>query len=177
MLPRPVTLKTLPGGVNTSGATKGRNVVTQGGDLAEHYGEPTEDQLDELLGDEQLDDQADETDEAEDVASMDADVWTDLINHRTQPGTSASADAITALETDGPHVMAQVATDRLGKTVQVITHAETGLPHLRYLDPQHRRQPISEPRIRPQPEIDLDALGPVARAWYGATNHQPMETP
>ena len=108
---------------------------------------------------------------------MAADVWTDLINHRSWPGTSASADAITALETDGPYVMAQVITERLGKTIQVITHAETGLPHLQYLDPEYRRQPTSERRKRPQPEIDLDALGPVAKAWYGATNHQTMETP
>ncbi len=160
-------------------ATKGRNVVTKGGHLVDHYGEPTDDQLDQLLsadtGPDQLDDQANETDEAEDVASIDADVWTDLINHRTCPGVSPSAEAITALETDGPHVMAQLITNQLGKPIDVTTHPETRLPHLQYRNPEHRHRPTGK-RPKNQPDINLDALGPVAGAWYGATR-QPKEHP
>ncbi len=151
-------------------ATKGRNVVTQGGHLAEHYGEPTDAQLDDLLGDEQEDDQAEETDEAQDVASMDADVWSELIANRTDPTASAAADAITTLERDGPEAMAELVSERLGKAVHVTRHPESGLPHLRYVDPTHRRRPVGQRRPQ-QPEIDLDSLGPVARAWYGAATN------
>ncbi len=153
-------------------ATKGRNVVTTGGQLAEHYGEPTEDQLYALLDDtDPGDDQADDTDPAEneavDIASMDSDVWTDLVNHRGDLQTTAVAEAITALEDHGPDAMADLATDRTGHAVEVIASSETGLPHLQYADPIYRRRPTVTGGEQ-EPHVDIDALGPAARAWYGA---------
>ncbi len=154
-------------------ATKGRNVVTRGGSLADHYGEPTDDQLNHLLGDdEQPDDQSLDSDDGQDVASMDADIWTDLIKHRTDPAASAAADAVTRLEQAGPVAMADLISDRLAKAVHVITHHESGLPHLRYLDLAHRRRHVGDRNQQrcDRPDIDLTNLGPAARAWYGATN-------
>ena len=151
-------------------ATKGRNVVTRGGALTEHYGEPSEAQLLALLGhDLQPDDQAADTDQAVDIASADADVWTDVTNHRADPTASAAADALRALETGGPAAMADLITHRLARTVHVITQPETGLPHLRYWIKHDRRSHVGQPTRAPEPDLDLDSLGPAARAWYGAT--------
>ncbi len=152
-------------------ATKGRNVVTRGGGLVDHYGEPSDEQLDQLLtNQEQPDDQALDSDEGQDIASIDADIWTDLINHRIDPTASAAADAITQLEQAGPEAMAELISDRLNKPVHVTTDHESGLPHLRYLDPAHRRPDVGNPtqQLNDEPEINLRRLGPVARAWYGA---------
>ncbi len=52
--------------------------------------------------------------------------------------------------------------------VEVVTHPETGLPHLRY---SHRADAITVATGSTdghQPSIDDDELGPVGRAWYGA---------
>ncbi len=138
-------------------ATKGRNVVTTGGHLADHYGEPTDEQLHDLIGDpDLLDDFADDTDEGQDVASMSADVWTDLINHRNEPTASVVADALTVLETDGPDAMADLISDRLAIPVEVTTNPETELPHLRYRNRSDRRD-----RFPPQllTEMTLQRFG------------------
>ncbi|MEL7210845.1 MAG: hypothetical protein AAGK32_21855, partial [Actinomycetota bacterium] len=134
-----------------------------------------DDQLNDLIGPDDLDDdQADDTDDATDIASMDADLWNDLQNRHATLGHSAAADALTALEQHGPDEMANVAWGHLDKPVDVVTDPETGLPHLRYRNPEHRRRPTTRGR-RKQPDIDLDQLGPAAKAWYGATTNQHAE--
>ena len=157
-------------------ATKGRNVVTSGGSLAAHYGEPTDAQLNRLLGGDQPmdDDQAHDNDPGEDIASISADVWTDLLNHRDRHTSPVTADAITALETDGPEAMAEVITDRLDKLVQVVTHHETGLPHLQYANLADRRHYVGQPDLRNDAEpIALDDLGP-ARTGLVRSHNQPI---
>ena len=159
-------------------ATKGRNVVTTGGRLGELYGEPTVDDLDDFLSDdadsELTDDQADEGDDGTDVASMSADVWTDLSSHRNDPKASAIADALVRLELFGPDAMADVTADRLGKPIEVTTHPTTGLPHLQYANPADRRRHVGQPQHREDglATTDLDSLGPAGRAWAGASNHR-----
>ena len=149
-------------------ATKGRNVVTSGGSLADHYGEPTADQLDALIGEPTDDDQTSDNDQGETIASMSADVWTDLSNDRTDVGDSAIAAALTALELEGPEAMAVIASDRVGKPVEAIRHDETGLPYLRYRNESDRRTYVGQPhRGDGLDEIDLDKLGPAAAAWSG----------
>ena len=156
-------------------ATKGRNVVTMGGQLKKIYGEPTDRELDELLGgQEQMDDQTNDTDnqEAVDIASIAADVWTDLINHRgPDPARSASAYAMTVLENHGPDAMAAAIADALGRPIEVVAHPVSGLPHLQYADPNDRRVTRKERQIVADDDrehVDLDTLGPAARAWAGA---------
>ena len=149
-------------------ASKGRNVVTRSGSLADIYGEPTEEQLDALVGD-RHDDQATDEDEGEDIASLDADVWNAMVNHRNAfRGEVVSAEALTILEDHGPQAMADYAGDRLGKEVEVVVNTESGLPHLRFRDPADRRPPPTRRRQEPPDEIDIEELGPVARAWFGA---------
>ena len=154
-------------------ATKGRNVVTQGGHLAELYGEPTDEELDDLIGpDENTDDQGHDADEATDIASMDADIWQDLQRRHATPAHSATADAITALEQHGLDDMANVVSGHLDKPIEITTHPTSGLPHLRYLNPADRRRPEPEPPNRNGPDIDPDQLGPAALAW---SRTQPKE--
>ena len=169
-------------------------MVTTGGHLGELYGEPSDDDLDDLLGDdadpellddllgddadpELVDDQADEGDDGTDVASMSADVWTDLSNHRNDPTASAVTDALIRLELFGPDAMADVTADRLGKPIEVTTHPTTGLPHLQYANPNDRRRHVGQPHHRDGEPIDLDDLGPAAQAWSGTSNHPRQEEP
>ncbi|MEM8926204.1 MAG: hypothetical protein AAGD35_22090 [Actinomycetota bacterium] len=156
-------------------ATKGRNVITTGGHLAELHGEPTEEQLNALIGDDDNDDDQGETtgdDEQVDIASSDSDLWRDLTRCPTRPGDSPAAYALEALERDGPDAMAVRISKFLDKPVDVTTHPETGLPHLRYANPEDRRPPRTKPPTN-DPTINLDQLGPAARAWYGATRKEP----
>ncbi len=167
-------------------ATKGRNVVTMGGQLKKIYGEPTDRELDQLLGgQEQMDDQTNDNDdqEAVDIASIAADVWTDLINHRGPDQTrSASAHAMTVLENHGPDAMAMAIADDLGRPIEVVAHPVSGLPHLRYADPNDRRVTRREREIvadENRDHVDLDTLGPAARAWAGqrpSTRKEPTMT-
>ncbi|MEM9615801.1 MAG: hypothetical protein AAF962_21095 [Actinomycetota bacterium] len=157
-------------------ATKGRNVVTTGGRLADVYGVPTDEEINALIGDDHDDDQTDDTvettNEAVDVASADSGLWRDLTRSPTEPGYSPAAAALEALELHGPQAMADRIAKHLKKPINVITHPETGLPHLRYqrLDDRRPRRRKRAPNPRTVP---LDQLGPVARAWYGATPKEP----
>ncbi len=68
-------------------------------------------------------------------------------------------------------------SERLGKPVHVITHHESGLPRLRYFDAAHRRRHVGDRNQcrDDRPDVDLNNLGPAARAWYGATTQRPLE--
>ncbi len=150
-------------------ATKGRNVVTKAGSLVDEYGEPTNDEIDNLLGIEQNDDdQADDDDHGEDIASVDAAVWNDARRMTTGTGRSLIDVALTALEDHGPHAMAQTLRQHLDP-VEVTIHHETGLPHIRYLDRPETITAQSGSADGSQRRIDINELGPVARAWYGHT--------
>ena len=150
-------------------ATKGRNVVTRSQSLTELYGEPTEDEINARIGIEQPDDQADDTDDdgqGEDVASVDAAVWTAAQRATTGDGRSLIAAALSELEDHGPDAMAALLSRRLDG-VQVVTHPETGLPHLRFTT---RPDTVTVAAGSDDGErIYFDELGPVARAWYGHT--------
>lgn len=93
-----------------------------------------------MLGVEHNDDQADETVQARDIASADGNLWMATSNALTANGGSLAAAALTALEDDGPQRMAEVLAETLGLPVEVITHPETGLPHLRFTDPADRER-------------------------------------
>ena len=56
------------------------------------------------------DDQADDTDEGENVASVDAAVWNNARTAITANGRSLSAVALSALEDRGPTAMAEILT-------------------------------------------------------------------
>lgn len=115
-------------------ATKGRNVVTRSPSLAALYGEPTEQELNDMLKDESIDDdQDDETDEATDVASADSALWM-AASKLTRTGGSVADEPLTALEDHGPQGMADYLAEALGVPVEVTTHRESGLPHLRFSD-------------------------------------------
>jgi len=147
-------------------ATKGRNVVTRSQSLTELYGEPTDDEINARIGIEQPDDQADETDQdqGEDVASVDPAVWTAAQKSTTGDGRSLIGAALSELEDHGPDAMAALLS-RLLDDVQVVTHPETGLPHLRFTD---RPDTVTVAAgSNDGDRIDYDELGPVARAWYG----------
>ncbi len=94
-------------------ATKGRNVVTQSQSLKKLYGEPTDKEIDAMLGiEDHTDDQADEHDQGQDMASIDAAVWNDA-RHIITPATgSLIAAALTAMENhglQGPQRVGEVA--------------------------------------------------------------------
>jgi hypothetical protein len=149
-------------------ATKGRNVITKSKSLTDLYGEPTDAEINALIGNDQPDDQADDDnddDEVEDVASIDAAVWTDAQRTTTPDGGSLITAVLVEFEDQGP----QAAADLLGRHldhVHVVTHPDSGLPHLEYRD---RGSTITvAPATDDDDRIDYDQLGPVARAWYGA---------
>ena len=149
-------------------ATKGRNVVTQSQSLKKLYGEPTDKEIDAMLGiEDHTDDQADEDDQGQDVASIDAAVWNDARHIITPSNGSLIAAALTAMEDVGPQAMADLLSRHLDP-VEVVTHPETGLPHLRYSTRADTITVATGSTDGQQPSIDYDELGPVARAWYGA---------
>jgi hypothetical protein len=62
--------------------------------------------------------------------------------------------------------MAVLLSRHLGD-VQVVTHPETGLPHLRFIN---RPDTVTVAAGSDDGDrIDFDELGAVARAWYGHT--------
>lgn len=151
-------------------ATKGRNVVTRSQSLADIYGEPTDEEINDMLGiePENDDDQADDHDEGENIASLDAAVWNDTRTAITADGRSVTAVALTALEDRGPTAMAEVLTS-YSEPIEVVTHPETGLPHLRYMNRRDTVTVTSGSADGQHEPVNLDELGPVARAWYGHT--------
>lgn len=124
-----------------------------------------------MLKDESIDDdQADDTDdEATDIASAESALWMAASNKLNRTGGSVAAEALTALEDHGPQGMADYLADALGVPVEVTTHSESGLPHLRFSDPADCQRWASPRNRRPvdTSDVDVDALGPVARAWFG----------
>lgn len=151
-------------------ATKGRNVVTRSPSLMDLYGEPTDADINQLLDDqtaEANDDQGDDNNQAENIASIDTVVWTDARRMTTAGGRSLITAALDELEDHGPDAMAAMLANHLDP-VEIIAHPETGLPHARYSD---RPDTITVQRGTTDgvsPSINYDELGPVARAWYGA---------
>ena len=156
-------------------ATKGRNVVTQSQSLKTLYGKPSDKEIDTMLGiEEQPDDQADEHDDGQDVASIDAAVWNAARRIITPDRGALIAAALTALEDDGPQAMAELLSRHL-EHVQVVIHRDTGLPHLRYTNRGDTVTVAAGTDNGRHDRIDFDELGPVAKAWYGATGSRKEE--
>ncbi|MEM9653710.1 MAG: hypothetical protein AAGA65_16585, partial [Actinomycetota bacterium] len=146
-------------------ATKGRNVVTRSQSLDEHYGTPTEQEIDTMLAiQDQTDDQTEEGDDGEDVASIDAAVWNDARDVIIPGVGSLIAAGLTVLEDDGLEALAKLFSRHI-EPVETVVHPETRLPHLRY---RHRPDTVTVMTGDGETDrIDYDQLGPVARAWYG----------
>ncbi len=142
--------------------------------MADIYGEPTDEQLNELLGIEPNDDddQADDNDEGENIASIDAAVWNDARRTNTTSGQSLISIALAALEDRGADAMAEVLAV-YSEPIDLSAHPETGLPHLRYSNRVDTITVQSGTDDGLQAPINYDELGPVARAWYGHTKLEP----
>ncbi len=50
---------------------------------------------------------------------------------------------------------------------KVVTHPDTGLPHLRYINRPDMTTAMSGSSDGGREPINVEELGPVARAWYG----------
>ena len=153
-------------------SSKGRNVVTHSKSLDQIYGTPTDKEIDAMLGiQDQPDDQTEDTDGDQDVASVDAAVWNDARDIITPDQGSLVAAALTALEDHGPEAMAETFSRHLNH-VEVTVHPETRLPNLRYRDRPDTITVATGDADGESDRIDYDDLGPVARAWYGTA--EPM---